>query len=425
MTTWLNTYSASIVLFMLAYLAGIQLIGNLPALFIVLAVLITFGGMLYKTGMALDAAIARIFLFVLAMLAFFLVKHFAVGGFDHALAAKIALFHLVFMAGLMIGYYKRPGLARMAPFYTIVLLAVPLAFFLLFAKGRPPSEATFFFNRNTFAAFFIFISPLLLGFGSGRQLLSLRMYVLLVAIGLILISTMGAILAFVTAALLYFGLQAPFNKRIMRSAAVIGLAAIVGFTYVVLDPNAFQDVQAINRARFMVGLFSNIQAGYWGSWQQFDMATAVSFAPSGELDMSATFRFLHWADIFERIVLEGSSRLWTGGGTGWIEANQHLFLYNLTAHSEYVRTIAEQGLLHAIIIFGGIILIIFELRRNPLFIPLFAGLIFFSTESLFNDFVVTSVFFFVLGSSLALERRRRLVRKDYKHPPFTSYAGAT
>ena len=135
------------------------------------------------------------------------------------------------------------------------------------------------------------------------------------------------------------------------------------------------------------------------------MATAVRFAPSGDLDMSAIFRILHWIDIFSVLSEGGNSAMLLGGGTDWISENENRFTYRLAAHNEYVRILVEQGLILGISIIASIFAGIWSIRRSHFFIPLFSLTVYFASENLINDFATTSIFFFVLGHTIAFERR--------------------
>lgn len=410
MAIWLNFYVVSVLLLIIAYLSGNSLIANLPALLIVLAILLTFRRLRPRSGTGVADPIAGIFRTAFLLLVFFTFKHIIVAGESGiVLALKMMLYHLVFLAGLMIGYYDQPANERRTVFYAVTLFIIPLLFFLLLAKGLPRSDATYFFNRNTFAGFTILISPILLGFGTGRQLFSLKVYVAFVSVALILNGTLSAAIGFMVAVLIYLGSQSLFSKRFKIGAALLAAVVLLSITYIISNPGAFQNIEAIRRLRYMVALFSNIYTGFSGSWLQMDMATAVSFSPSGELDMSAAFRILHWINIFQTLLAEGVWTLLIGGGTDWIDANRHLFTYNLSAHSEVVRTIVEQGLLHAIVVFGGILVAFIKIRRSLLFIPLFAGGIYFVSESAFNDFFVTTLYFLLLGYAVAVESRRQAI----------------
>ena len=396
-------------MFMLAYLAESSLLAFVPAVLVLIATALTIIQVFFRCGMVLAGPIARIFLGVLLMLVFFLVKHLVIAGYTGvALAIKIAAYHTVFMSGLLLGYNYSPLKGKLAPVYAVMLWILPIMFFLLVAKGRPPSDALFVFNRNPFAAYTITSSALLLGFSTDRQLVRMGTYIVLVTAVLILNSTLGALLAFLLSVVMYIGPKTLLNHRARMSA--LSLVLIFGgfVFYININPSAFSNIEAFERLSFVIGIFSNMLDQYHGSWLELDMATAVSFAPSNELDMSAIFRIIHWINILSVLVSDGSGALWIGGGTDWIDVNEHRFTYSLAAHNEYIRLIAEQGLLHTILIFGAIFAAIFSLRRSLLCLPLMGAAIFFASENTFNDFVSTAAFFLILGHSVGAERYRRV-----------------
>lgn len=408
MTLWLNTYCLSMLLFMLAYLATSGLLAAVPTLLVLAAIAVTFIRVLYRSRMVVAGPIAGIFSGVFLMLVFFLGKHLAIaGGTGIALAIKIASYHFVFMSGLLIGYSNPPVKKKRARFYAFMLFALPLLFFLLVAKGRPPSDALFVFNRNPFAAYTITSSTLLLGFATGRQLVPVGTYIALMIVVLILNSTLGALLSFLLATTIYVGPQALFDRRVLLGALTLALVGGGSVAYIAMNPDALSDVEAIERLRFVTGIYWNLFTRYTGSWLELDMATAVRFAPSGDLDMSAVFRILHWINILATRAADGPGALWIGGGTDWIEANKHRFVYRLAAHNEYIRMTAEQGLLHTIVIFGAIFAAVLSLRRGPLFLPMMGATVYLASENTFNDFVATTMFFLVLGHAVAAERRRQ------------------
>jgi hypothetical protein len=284
-----------------------------------------------------------------------------------------------------------------------VLFFLPVLFFVLFAKGQPESEVVSVFNRNSFAGFTLSASALLLGFGTGRQLVSLPAYVAIVSAILVLNTTLGALLAFLLAVLIYVGPSALMSRKTIAGFIVLGAVVSV---IVVADPEFLHGIETFERLRFISGTFSNLYNFYSGSWTELDMATAVRLAPSGDLDMSAVFRILHWIDIVAKHASDGVGAVLFGSGTDWVEENKSRFTYTLAAHNEYIRLIVEQGLLHAALIFFGLYGAILMLRRSALFIPLFALTVFLASENLLNNFVTTALYFFSMGHAFAEARSR-------------------
>lgn len=414
MTLWMNTFCVSFLLYILAYLGNLGVVSNIPTLFFICLIGMTSLHILKRTQMVVAGPIARVFVMVLLLAIFFIVKQVVMSGGEGAsLALKILLYHLVFMTGLLLGCYSPLAPERRTLFYSTILFFVPLIFFVIFAQGRPPSSALSVFNRNSFAGFTLIASALLLGFGTGRPLVSLRVYFVIVSAALVINSTLGALLAFLLAVMIYTGMQGLLKRRVWAGASVAMLAVFGASVYLVRKPDALAGVVTFDRLRFVYGTFANIFANHTGSWLEIDMGTAVRFAPDGELDMSAIFRLLHWIDIIRTLVSEGPAVIWLGGGTDWIELNAHRFTYNLAAHNEYVRLAVEQGLLYTLLIFAGLYAAAYSIRRNPLSIPLLATTIFLGSENLLNNFVATSMYFFFFAHTFAVERHRRMAGRRH------------
>ena len=409
MTLWLITFCVSVLFFIVAYVSNIGVLSDIPALFVFLVIISTFIHIFHRTRMIVAGPISSAFLAVLAMAIFFLCKQVIVSGDGGAtLAVKILLYHFVFMAGLLVGYYDPSVPSSRAWIYALMIFFLPLLFFVLFALGRPPSAALSVFNRNSFAGFTLTASAVLIGFGTGRPLVSLPVYVAIVSFSLLINTTLGALLAFLLTVVLYIGPRSVLNPRVFLSVILLGVVGFGAFAYLLSNPEVLQSIAAIERLQFVFGNLSNLFRDYSGSWLDLDMATAVRFAPSSELDMSAIFRIIHWINILSTLAAEWPGAIWIGGGTDWIHQNQDRLTYRLAAHNEYVRLTAEQGLFNSLLIFAGLYAVAFSVRRSPLFIPLFATTVYLGSENLLNNFVATAMYFFMFGHTFAAERRRKL-----------------
>ena len=412
MKLWLNTFCASIGVFIVAYLSDLSLLSDLPTAFVLLALFVTLINSVkdgkFRVGRSISGAVVITIFFAL----FFSVRSFLQWNPDGAaLSIKIFLYHLVFIAGLIIGHnqsYYSVGRSRT---YAVLIFFVPLLFFLLFAQGNPPSSALSVFNRNAFAGFTLAASALLIGFGSRKPIISLTQYVIIVSLSLILNTTLGALLAFFLATLVYVGPKALISKYGFGVVLLTTLLVSAPIIFAVSNPQFLQGVEVVERLRFVVGTFANLFRGYTGSWFDLDMATAVRFAADGELDMSAVFRLLHWINIVDTLEARHPGAIWFGGGTDWIERNQNILIYPLAAHNEYVRLVVEQGIVYSIPIFVMLGFAAYSVRRNIMFIPIFSGLIYFGSENLLNNFVSTAMFFFLFAHTYAAERQRNAVSK--------------
>lgn len=392
-------------LFIAAYVSNIGALSNVPTLLIIGAITLTFLRIFSRTNLKVDRRIARPLLVTAALAGLFSIRQaFFTDTTGSALALKIFLYHATFLSGLLVGFYDEFPRRTRTLTYTVLLFFIPLAFFLIFAKGNPPRSDLFVFNRNPFAGYTISASAFLLGFGLQKQPLSIVGYILIVCAVLVANSTLGALLAFLLAVLIYLGPQIFLSTRLILS--MIAISVFLGLPLALyLAYGGAQEVEAFARLSFVAELFWNIYQYYNGSWLELDMATAVRFAPGGELDMSAAFRILHWIDILSALSKEGN--LLSGGGTDWINENKAQFVYPLAAHNEYVRILAEQGLVFGTLLIGTVWAGIWSLRRNLLFLPLAALTIYFGTENLMNDFATTCIFFFIFGHTVAASKRSR------------------
>jgi|TARA_R100000501_G_C2630918_1_gene126641 hypothetical protein len=426
MKLWLNIFCASIGVFIVAYLSGLSILSDLPTALVLLALFLTLMKSVkdgkFLVGRSISGAVVITLFFAL----FFSTRNLLQWNPDGAaLSIKIILYHLVFVAGLIVGHSRSSYSAAQAQTYAILVFFVPLLFFLLFAQGSPPSNALSVFNRNSFAGFTLAASALLIGFGSRKPIFSLTQYLIVISLSLIFNTTLGALLSFLLATLVYVGPKALISRY---GLGVVVLAAVLisaPIMLVVSNHQILQGVEVVERLRFVGGTFVNLFRGYTGSWLDLDMATAVRFAADGELDMSAVFRLLHWLNIVETLEARHPGAIWFGGGADWIERNQNMLVYPLAAHNEYVRLTVEQGLIYSIPIFVMLAVAAYCVRKNIIFIPILSSLIYFGSENLLNNFVSTAMFFFVFGHTFAAERQRRVVSKHLWRTTRSAPRGST
>lgn len=389
-------FAVSVLSFMMAYLTGIGALSEGPTLLVLALVFVTVLRLLVHNSLRVATEIRWPFVWSLALAGFLFAKHVVVTGGDLFFLIKLFSYHLVFASGLLIGFYEPPTIKQVDATAVVALLLVPMVFFLIFARGQDANQIVSFFNRNAHAGHTIVASVALLGVASGRPLVGRLTYFGIVLACLVANTTLGALLAVLVGISLYFLVN--MTQELRRRALIIFAATLfmIGLGATFLASGRYQDLIVFERLRFVVGTARNIWEGFSGSLLELDLVTAVGFAADGELDMSAFFRVIHWIDIVKNYLASGSN-ISLGGGTDWIEQNRLLFVIPRAAHNDILRLVVEQGIIFSALVFAGIAMVLWQLRHSIVFVPLFAGALYFGTENLLNNFVATSFYFFVLG----------------------------
>ena len=395
---------------MSAYLTEVRALSDGPTLLVFALVVVTFLRFLTHNSLRPATAIRWSFICSLALAGFLFAKHVLLTGGDLFLLIKLFTYHLVFASGLLIGFYETPTVKQVDIAAVVTLLVAPTLFFLIFASGQDANQIVSFFNRNALAGHTIIASAALLGFASGRPLVKPVTYFGIVLACLAMNTTLGALIAVMVGISLFF--LANMTRELRRQALSIFAVTLVllGLATFFLASGSYQDLVVFQRLQFVVGTARNIVGGFSGSLLELDLVTAVGFAAEGELDMSAFFRVIHWGDIVQNY-LASESNIFLGGGTDWIERNKLLFVIPRAAHNDILRLVVEQGIVYAAVVFAGISIMLWPLRRTVLFVPLFSGALYFGTENILNNFVATSFYFFVLGHSYGrLKQQENFVR---------------
>ena len=406
MNYWLLGYILGVFGSAIAYLTGFLLLAELPILIVLVGLAITFGRWAVHLNGHLDPKIAGPMRLIFMVTIIFVIKHLGMGGsLSNVLFAKMVLYMAVLASGILIGFHEAPegrdfDLAILAP-----LFILPFVFFLIFAKDQIPLKTVTLFNRNVFAGYFILMSAILLGLAGNKPLVGPLMHGLIVATGLVVIGTLGSLAAFLGVVCGTLALQSLSDFSRFRLAAIIVLFGAVPLVLIMVLGGFSLEGGVWDRISFVYQTTLNILSGYDGTLADLDMATAVRFAASGELDMSAFFRVLHWVDIYTVLAEGGTGTLLLGGGTDWVHQRIDSFVFALAAHNEFLRLLVEQGLVLGGVLAGGIVLLGLSLWRSPAFVPMFSTIVFFGSENQLNNFLSTSLIFLVLGLYFGRQRR--------------------
>ena len=404
MTGWLIGYSVSVMCFLLAYVLQQPTLADAPLALMFGLMLLTAVRWLSFNGLRIAPTIRLAFGVNMMLAAFLVAKHVFLSGGELALLIKLMGYHLIFASGLLIGFYEPPAMRQVDVLGFVVLFILPMAFFVIFARGEPPNQIVTFFNRNAFAAYLMTASTFMLGLASARPLLGPFGAVGVLLACLVINTTLGALLAVVLATGFYVLPNILGWLRHQALLVFMGGLGLVSAVLILLLSESYQGLQVYYRIDFVYNTAINIWNGYSGPLVDLDLVTAVGYAADGDLDMSAFFRIIHWIDIV-RTAQDSGANLITGAGTDWIEQNLSAFVIPRAAHNDWLRFIIEQGFIVAITSITAVLVVIWNIRRSPMFVPLLAGALYFGTENLLNNFVATSFYFFVLAHVFARLRR--------------------
>jgi O-antigen ligase len=275
-----------------------------------------------------------------------------VSSFDIAAALKYLSLYSFFVAGRSVSGRFRRSEKRCL----YALIGVPLFFKLvgetkIYTGFEYPDVFSYFPNTNTaalyFSAVFFALSPWF-----GNKVLVLQF------VNAAVMNRVGPALA----TILSFGIWSIFPLRVQVFVAffLVGIGGLLAFELGAAD-------------RFITGL--NAIALIW-SLEPSTIARMPArqlIELTGSTDMSAFFRIGHWSNIWQIYSSQGLGGILFGYGANqtWV-----LTVLPLPPHNDYLRVMAEYGLLNLLV-----------------FVPFTVLLIYFFSENLLDNFTSMALFF--------------------------------
>lgn len=271
--------------------------------------------------------------------------------------------------------------------FPIVCLCVYLA--QSYMLGDTTGNILFFSNRNnaiafTFVAFFV-----LSVFGLNKK----PLYVGL-TIFTLLYSTLGALLAFILSSIV-------INLKIsFKTTASVIFLSVCGFLIF-----SYSNLPVFSRIETMMhGLFNFFET------YSFDDIAMLSFSDfsalqAGSSDVSMFFRFKHWVEIMS-IASRDLFLLIPGWG---MNASIELTNLKLVPHNDWLRILFELGIfsfLSFLFLFFSILNKLKRISKSLCTIFLCVN-IYYLTENIINNFLITSIFYFSVGMVIAHENTQR------------------
>ena len=115
---------------------------------------------------------------------------------------------------------------------------------------------------------------------------------------------------------------------------------------------------------------------------------------TGSTDMSAFFRIIHWTNMWGLYSTQGLSVILFGYGAGQTSILTYL---PLPPHNDYLRVLAEYGLLSFLVFVPFVISIVISLKQQAAKTIFTVLLLYFLSENLLDNFTSMALFFSYAG----------------------------
>jgi hypothetical protein len=271
-----------------------------------------------------------------------------------------------------------PGRSRPAERWCIyALAAIPLIFRLIgetkvYTGSNYPDAFAYFPNTNTAALYFsaLFFS---LSQWFGNKVLVLQF------INAALMNRVGPALATILA----IGMWSvfPLRKQVFVALFILGIACFLAYELGTLN-------------RLLRGLDSIALIWSLGPGTVARMSFKELVQLTGTTDVSAFFRIIHWTNIWELYSTQGLGVLLFGYGAG----QTGLLAYMpLPPHNDYLRILAEYGLLSFLVFVSFVVSIAASIKQQAAKILFTVLLIYFFSENLIDNFTSMALFFSYAG----------------------------
>lgn len=270
------------------------------------------------------------------------------------------------------------------------LAGLPLLFMLLGTSKVYSAESVAYLpNANTAVLYF---SALLFAFAPRLG----NMALLLQFINAALMNKVGAAVATAVA----IGLWAIFP---LRRASVLALAALVAGG---VGAHMLGALDRLWMAYDHVVLIWSLEPATVASMSYKDLVELT-----GTTDLSAFFRVIHWANIWDLFSHNNVLVLLFGYGAG---QTQYLAYAQLPPHNDYLRILVEYGPFNLIVFVAFLIYVALSIRPVPARILFSVLLIYMLSENLLDNFTSMAIYFAYAGR-MAVEAPR-LRRRERGKP---------
>lgn len=295
------------------------------------------------------------------------------GAFELSDGLKLVSIHSFYVAGRGMAEPVQPPEKRCI----YLLAALPLLFKVIgqtqiYTGIEYPDVFSYFPNTNTaalyFSALFFALSPWF-----GNKVLVAQF------INAAIMNRVGPALA----TIISIGLWSffPFRPQVFVALILLVCASVAAYAIGVLD-------------RLTTGL--NAIALIWS----LDPSTVARMSTkqlidlTGTTDMSAFFRVTHWTNIWQIYSSLGIGGILFGYGAGQTGV---LTVLPLPAHNDYLRVLAEYGLLNFLVFVVFVFSIVFSLKDRAAKTMYTVLLIYFLSENLIDNFTSMALFFSYAG----------------------------
>jgi hypothetical protein len=292
-----------------------------------------------------------------------------VGSFEIPDALKYVSLYSFFVAGRTV-----PGRVRLAEKRSIyVLAALPLIFKLIgetkvYTGVEYPDVFSYFPNTNTaalyFSALFFALTPWF-----GNRVLVLQF------VNAAVMNRVGPALATIISVGLWS--MFPLRLQVLVVLFLLGLGCLVAYELGALD-------------RLLTGLNSISLIWTLGPSTVVRMPTRELIELTGSTDMSAFFRITHWTNIWDIYSSQQIGGILFGYGAGQTGV---LTVLPLPPHNDYLRVLAEYGLLNFLIFVPFVLSIALSIKQPAARTIFTVLLIYFLSENLLDNFTSMALFF--------------------------------
>jgi hypothetical protein len=273
--------------------------------------------------------------------------------------------------------------------YIGFLAALPILFFLTFGDSRVPefiqynlgNTFSYFANANVAALYFsalVFtLTERLGGYAILLQLLNVA-----------LMNKLGVAVATIVAIGVWIAI--PLRKESVIALIVLGLVTIIAVWLGAFD----RAMATFESMKLLLELGPDIVSRM--SFKQLVILT-------GTTDLSGYFRVIHWANIWEIYSSSGLGTLLLGYGIG--RTPDLTVLKLLPPHNDYLRILAEYGLINLVVFVGFLLHVLFSLKKSLTRVLFMVLLIYYFSENLIDHFASMTLYFTYAGRFSAMPEK--------------------
>jgi len=324
---------------------------------------------------------ANNFYIAIAAIGTFLTILFNFGNASIADGIKYLSIYIFYAAGYAQATRIRDEEAR----YIYFLAALPILFFLAIGSSRVPefvqlnigNTFSYFANANAATLFF---SALIFTMASK---LGVRA-ILLQFVNVALMNKVGVAVATIIAICLWIAI--PLRKQTVLGIVFFALVVAVAYWIGAFD----RALASLNSMSLLIDL---------GPDNVARMSFKKLVALTGTTDLSGFFRIIHWANIWDIYTSGSWLTLLFGYGIG---QSQYVTVLQFVPHNDYLRILAEYGLINLVIFVGFLLHVLFSLKTGHTKVLFMVLLIYFFSENLIDHFSSMTLYFTYAGRFAAL-----------------------